>query len=64
MKKMNFEQMEVINGGTNALSCTLGIVGFACAFIGLVTVTGGGAALAAAAIGYSIVPAAAALSCM
>ena len=62
MKKMNFEQMENLQGG-NALSCTLGIIGFGCAFVGLCTATGG-LVLAAACIGYSIAPTAAALACM
>lgn len=63
MEKMSFEQMENLQGGIS-LSCTLGLIGLGCAFVGLVTVTGGGAALAAACIGYSIAPTAAALSCM
>jgi len=79
MKKMNFEQMENLKGGTEAveslsedtivdgiswLSCAFGIAGFGLAAAGLVLVSGGTAAVLVAGLTYSIAPAAAALSCM
>jgi bacteriocin-like protein len=64
MKELTLNQMANVTGGGwgKILGCTFASIGLAVAFVGLVTATGG-AALAAAAIGYSIAPAAWGLSC-
>jgi hypothetical protein len=83
MKKLNFNQMEVLYGGQslaayepgsialggdelsksgNNLSCAFSIAGTVGAFVGLVFLTGGAAALVAAGC-FIIAPSAAALSC-
>jgi bacteriocin-like protein len=64
MKTLSIEQMENISGGglLKALGCGFASVALAGAFVALVTATGG-AALAFAAITYSVAPAAWGLAC-
>lgn len=64
MKTLTFEQMETISGGgfLKALGCGLASVALVGAFVALVTATGG-AALAVAAVTYSVAPAAWGLAC-
>jgi lactobin A/cerein 7B family class IIb bacteriocin len=64
MKKLNLEQMEDVNGGKllQALGCGFASIALVGAFAALVTATGG-AALAIAAVTYSISPAAWGLAC-
>ena len=63
MKKLNFEQMEKTRGGTfRALECGIASIALVGAFAALVTATGG-AALAFAAITYSVAPAGWGLAC-
>jgi hypothetical protein len=64
MKKLNFEQMESINGGgwLRALECGIASVALVGAFTALVTATGG-AVLAIAAVTYSLAPAGWGLAC-
>jgi hypothetical protein len=69
MKRIEINQMEFIDGGRSAkdnASCALALVGLVAAGVGLATLTvgTGGAALWAAAIGWSVTPTGAALSCL
>ena len=64
MKKLNVEQMENVNGGSllRVLGCGIASVALVGAFAALVTATGG-AALAIAAVTYSVAPAGWGLTC-
>jgi bacteriocin-like protein len=64
MKTLNLKQMENISGGglLKALGCGFASVALVGAFVALVTATGG-AALAIAAVSYSVAPAAWGLAC-
>ncbi|MCX6328355.1 MAG: hypothetical protein NTZ85_02415 [Bacteroidia bacterium] len=64
MKTLTIEQMETISGGglLKALGCGFASVALVGAFVALVTATGG-AALAVAAVAYSVAPAAWGLAC-
>lgn len=64
MKKLNFEQMETINGGgwLHALECGIASVALIGAFAALVTATGG-AVLAIAAVSFSVAPTGWGLAC-
>jgi hypothetical protein len=63
MKTLNLEQMEKVNGGKMlALECGIASIALVGAFAALVTATGG-AALAIAAITYSVAPAGWGLAC-
>ena len=64
MKTLNLEQMENVNGGSflKALGCGFASIALVGAFAALVTATGG-AALAFAAITYSVAPAGWGLAC-
>jgi hypothetical protein len=64
MKTLSLEQMENISGGNilRALGCGFASVALVGAFVALVTATGG-AALAIAAVTYSVAPAAWGLAC-
>jgi hypothetical protein len=67
MKKLSFEQMETITGGstTKVVGCAFASLGLLAAFISLATLTvaSGGLAIAAAAAGFSIAPASWGLAC-
>jgi hypothetical protein len=63
MKTLNLEQMEKIEGGKiQALECGIASIALIGAFAALVTATGG-AALAIAAVTYSVAPAGWGLAC-
>jgi hypothetical protein len=64
MKKLNLEQMESVNGGSliSALGCGFASIALVGAFAALVTATGG-AALAIAAVTYSVAPAGWGIAC-
>lgn len=64
MKKLSLEQMGNVNGGNmlRALGCGIASIGLIGAFAALVTATGG-AALAIAAVTYSVAPAGWGLAC-
>jgi hypothetical protein len=64
MKKLNLEQMETVNGGNRlrAFECGIASIALVGAFAALVTATGG-AALAIAAVTFSVAPTGWGLSC-
>lgn len=63
MKTLSLEQMEEVNGGRmRALECGIASIALIGAFAALVTATGG-AALAIAAVTYSVAPAGWGLAC-
>jgi hypothetical protein len=67
MKKLNFEQMESLNGGSVAkvVGCTMGSILLVAAFAGLFALTAGAGAvaIASAAVGASLSPASWGLAC-
>jgi hypothetical protein len=69
MKKLNFEQMEVISGGGRAaqnLGCAMSIIALVGGTIGVIGLTAatGGLAVGAAIVTFTLAPSAAAISCM
>jgi hypothetical protein len=67
MKKLSFEQMETVNGGSviKIVGCTMGSILLVAAFASLFALTAGAGAvaIAAAAVGASLTPASWGLAC-
>ena len=67
MKKLSFEQMETVNGGSviKVVGCTMGSILLVAAFAGLFALTAGAGAvaIASAAAGVSLTPASWGLAC-